>query len=122
MFEQASRLKLRFPFKGQCSVEDLWDLPLEALDLIFKGLNSQRKTQEEESLLETKSTEDEILGLKINIVKHVVKVRLEERKARENEAAKAAKKQKLLGIIAEKQDAALRDMSVDTLTKLVDEL
>jgi hypothetical protein len=122
MFEKAVRLKLRFTHKGLCTVEDLWDLPLDSLDRIFKELNTKLKTQKEESLLETRSKEDEIFDLKISIVKHIVEVRLSEQKARTDLAAKLAKKQNLLGIIAEKQDNALRDMSVDELTKLVDEL
>jgi hypothetical protein len=122
MFEKAVRLKLRFTHKGLCTVEDLWDIPLESLDRIFKDLNIKLKTQKEESLLETRSKEDEILDLKIAIVKHIVEVRLSEQKARKDLADKLAKKQKLLGIIAEKQDSELRDLSVDELTKLVDEL
>ena len=122
MFEKAVRLKLRFTHKGLCTIEDLWDIPLESLDRIFKDLNIKLKTQKEESLLETRSKEDEILDLKIAIVKHIVEVRLSEQKARTDLAAKSVKKQRLLGIIAEKQDSALRDMSVDELTKLVDEL
>lgn len=122
MFEKAVRLKLRFPHKGLCTVEDLWDIPLESLDRIFKDLNIKLKTQKEESLLEKRSKEDEILDLKISIVKHIVEVRLAEQKARKELADKLMKKQKVLGIIAEKQDDALRDMSVDELTKLVDEL
>jgi hypothetical protein len=122
MFEKATRMKLRFTHKGLCTVEDLWDIPLEALDRIFKDLNIKIKAQKEESLLETRSKEDEILDLKIAIVKHIVEVRLSEQKARKDIAAKSEKKQKLLGIIAEKQDNALRDLSVDELTKLVDEL
>ncbi|MCP3967524.1 MAG: hypothetical protein GY718_14425 [Lentisphaerae bacterium] len=122
MFEQASRLKLRFNYKGVHSTEDLWEMPLEALDTLFKELNAQMKTQEEESLLETRSNEDKILALKIGIIKHVVETRLREQKVRENEVEKATKKQKLLGIIAEKQDASLHDMSVEDLAKLIDEL
>jgi hypothetical protein len=122
MFEKAVRLKLRFTHKGLCTVEDLWDIPLESLDRIFKELNTKLKTQKEESLLATRSKEEEILDLKISIVKHIVEVRLSEQKARKDLAAKLSKKQNLLGIIAEKQDNALRDMSVDDLTKLVDEL
>lgn len=122
MFEKAVRLKLRFNHKGLCTVEDLWDIPLESLDRIFKELNIKLKAQKEESLLETRSKEDEIVDLKISIVKHIVEVRLSEQKARKDLAAKLAKKQKLLGIIAEKQDDALRDLSVDELTKLVDDL
>jgi hypothetical protein len=122
MFEKAARLKLRFTHKGLCTVEDLWDIPLQSLDLIFKDLNIKLKAQKEESLLETRSKEDEILDLKIAIVKHIVEVRLAEQKARKEQADKSVKKQKLLGIIAEKQDNVLRGMSVDELTKLVDEL
>ena len=122
MFEKASRLKLRFSFNGLCMVEDLWDLPLGSLDSIFKKLNAQSRVQKEESLLQTRNEEDEITDLQITIIKHVVDVRLREQKAREDRIAKAEKKQKLLGIIAEKQDSALRDLSVDELTKLVEEL
>lgn len=122
MFEKAARLKLRFNHKGLCTVEDLWDLPLRELDTIFKELNAQLRTEKEESLLEVKSQADELLELKIGIVKHVVGIRLQEQKEREDAAAKADRKQKLLGIIAEKQDAELRDMPVDDLKKLIDEV
>ena len=43
MFEVATREKMRFPFKGMISVEDLWDLSVQNLDKVFKTLNSQRK-------------------------------------------------------------------------------
>lgn len=122
MYEKAARLKLRFNHKGLCTAEDLWDLPLRELDAIFKSLNAQLRTEKEESLLEQKSQEDEILELKVAIVRHVVEVRLQEQKEREDAAAKADRKQKLLGIIADKQDAELRDMSVEELTKLVEGL
>jgi len=122
MFEKASRQKIRFLHRGQCSVEDLWDLPLTALDSIFKGLNAQSKAQKEESLLATKAQEDEVLALQIAIVKRVVEVRLAEQAERQSAADKAAQKQKLLGIIAEKQDAELKNMSLEELTKLVNEL
>lgn len=122
MFEKASRMKLRFNHKGLCSVEDLWDMPLRTLDGVFKELNAQAKAQKEESLLDQKSEADETLHLQINIVKHVVAVRLAERKEREDAAAKADRKQKILGIIAEKQDKVLYDLSLDDLKKLVDEM
>jgi len=78
MFEIAVRSKLRFPFRGLISVEDLWDLNVENLDAVFKELNSQIKRVQEESLLKTKSKQDEELELKINIVKYIVSVKLEE--------------------------------------------
>ena len=97
MFEKASRLQLRFHHRGLCSVEDLWVLPLEDLDHIFKALNAERKAQTEESLLDVRSPEDEITDLRIAIVKHIVKVRLEEQKAREELAERAAEKRKTIG-------------------------
>lgn len=122
LFEKAARLKLRFNHKGLCTVEDLWDMSLESLDMIFKEMNASLKGYEGESLLGKKSDEDKILALRIDIVRHVVKTKLTEQEARENALAKAARKQQLLGVIATKQDAELHDMSVDDLKKLVDEL
>ena len=122
MFEKASRLKLRFNYKGQCTTEDLWIIPLQALDLIYKEINQALKAQKEDSLLETKSKDDQILDLKIEIVKHVVKVRLQEQKDRADAISRSEKKQKIMSIIADKQDAKLQDMSIDKLSKLVEEL
>ena len=122
MFEKASRLKVRFNHKGLCSVEDLWDLPLRSLDSIFKTLNAQNKTQKEESLLEIKSQEDELLDLQISIVRHIVDVRVQELNARENAAKKLMEKQRLLGILAKKQDEQLEGLSIEELTKRIEEL
>lgn len=119
IFEQATRMKVRFNHKGICSVEDLWDMPLSAIDAIFKGLNQESKAQSEESLLETKTAANADLDLKIAIVKHVVKTRLEEKAIQEQAKSNADRKNTILGIIAEKQNESLRNMSIDELTKLV---
>jgi len=122
MFEKAARLKLRFNYKGLCTVEDLWDLPLRSLDFLFKDLNSTLKAQKEESLLEVKSSEDEITELKIAIIKHIVLTRQQEQKQKAAEAEIISKKQKILEIIAAKQDAGLQDMSLEDLNKLYETL
>ncbi|MFW6242985.1 MAG: hypothetical protein ACOC2W_02405 [bacterium] len=122
MFEKATRMKLRFNQKGICSVEDLWDLPLNSLDSIFKELNAKIKEQKEESLLNQRTKESEILDLKINIVKYIVNVRLQEQKERENKLAKESQKKKLLEIIAEKQDKQLYEKNITELNKMVEEL
>lgn len=119
MFEKATRMKLRFDYKGVCTVEDLWDVPLTGLDSIFKKLNAQVKMAKEESLLSTKSRDEEILDLKISLVRHIVSVRLKERAERQDERAKSEKKQRILDIIADKEDEALKDMSLDDLKKMV---
>lgn len=48
VFERAAMNKYRFPYKGQISVEDLWDLSLPGLDSVFKHLNKLKKANEEE--------------------------------------------------------------------------
>jgi len=130
MFEEAIRLKLRFPFRGQCPTEDLWDIPIKKdkdgnyvseLDDIYCELDAI-KQQKQRGLLSKKTEEDEILELKINIVKYILETKLEEMKVRENEVLKAEKKQKLLGFIAKKQDEKYEGMSLEDLNKLVDEL
>lgn len=78
LFEKASRMKLRFQYKGQISVEDLWDLSVQELDLLFKGVNAQLKASKEESLLGVKSRADEIAELSIQIIKHIVETKIKE--------------------------------------------
>lgn len=123
MFEKASRLKLRFPYRGQCTIEDLWDIPIEALDDMFKTLN--RLNQDEETLLINKDDDKEdilVLKIKIGIIRHVVSVRLKEQGEVQNEKGRADRKQALLHILAEKQNDELRSMPADELAKLIDEL
>ena len=122
IFEYAVRNKVRFPFKGMISVEDLWDLSLTNLDSIYKTLNKEVKQSEEESLLTTKTSVDTELEIQIAIVKHIVSVKLEEQEVREKAAAKKAQKQKIMSIIATKEDEALQNTSVEDLKKMLEEL
>ena len=122
IFEFASRNKVRFPFKGMISVEDLWDLSLTNLDSIYKTLNKQVKQSEEESLLSTKASVDTELEVQIAIVKYIVSVKLAEKEAAEKASVKKAQKQKIMSIIATKQDEALQNSSIDDLKKMLDEL
>lgn len=120
MFEIAVRSKMRFPFKGQISVEDLWDLDVNALDSVFKSLNAKVKVLQEESLLQTRSKESEELAIQIEIVKYIVSVKLAEAEARETAKANREKKQHILSILADKQEDALRGKSVEELQQMLD--
>ncbi|HPR92139.1 MAG TPA: hypothetical protein PLR64_02720 [Candidatus Dojkabacteria bacterium] len=122
MFEKATRLALRFPFKGLCTVEDLWNLSVEDLDSIYKTLNAKVRMVKEESLLQTKSKEDDILDLQIDIIKHIVTVKIKEAADRKAALEKLSQRKKILGIMASKQDAALENLSIEELQKKYDEL
>lgn len=122
IFEVATRKKFKFDFRGQQPVEELWELSVENLDIIFKGLNSQLKAVKQESLLETKTQKDEELEMKIEIVKHIVKVKLSEAKARENTQAKKEERQKLLEALNEKNNEDIKSMSKEEIQKKLAEL
>lgn len=122
IFEVATRNKYRFPYMGQISVEDMWDLPVTELDKIFKTLNKQVKTSQEESLLETKSKEDEVLETQIEIVRHIVSIKQQEANEKLREKERKVQKQRIMEIMADKQDEALKGKSIDELQKMLDEL
>ena len=122
MFEIATRNKLRWNYKGTCTTEDLWDLNLTALDGVYKTLNHALKETNEESLLKTKNKDTEDLELKINIVKYIVEVKMTEKTARDNQIAKSALREKYLKLIADKEDKALENLSVDELKNMVNNL
>jgi hypothetical protein len=118
IYKKALRQNLRFEFKGLRSTEELWDLTLEQLDSIFQILNVQRKTKSEESLLSTKTDESTELDLKLEIIRDVVATLLQEKAEREDAAARSVRKQKVLEAIAQKQDDALGNLSVEELEEL----
>lgn len=122
LFINATRNNYQFPFRGMINVIDLWDLSLTNLDSVFKTLNAESKKSEEESLLNTKSKEDEEVSNKIEIVKYIVSVKLDEKKKREAAKKNAEMRQRLLEIKAKRQDAALENMSDEDLDKALAEL
>lgn len=122
LFEIATRNRYRFNYKGVMTVEDLWSLRVEDLDAIFKMLNRQKKTADEDSLLATKSAEDQDLANKIDIVRYIVSVKLAEAAERVSAAEKKAQRDKILEIVAKKKDKALEDMGIDDLMKKLEEL
>ena len=122
MFEYATRNKVRFPFKGQISVEDLWELRTDDLDTVFKTLNRQVKQSEEESLLVTKTAEDTALDVQIAIVKYIFDIKMQEANARLLDKERKAQKQKIIAILANKQEQELQNKSVDELQKMLEEI
>jgi len=122
IFEQATRNKLRFMYRGQISVEDLWDLRVQDLDNIFKELNARLKTEKEESLLAEKGLDTAELELKVALIRRIVSVKLAEAAERELAAEKARKRARILEILERKQGADLEEKSEEDLKKMLEEL
>lgn len=127
IFELATRESYRFETtKGLLTVEDLWVLPLTttrqngvSLDTVAKEINKQLKTTEEESFVTQRTSKDVTLAIKLDIVKHIIAVKLEENQASRTAAAKAEEKAKLLAILAKKQEQSLENLTeAEILAKL----
>jgi hypothetical protein len=122
MFERASRMKLRFDSaKGQLSVEDLWDLPLQSvtkvnLDSLAVTLNKELKAaNSEESFVKPAISTDDTLELRFEIVKYVISVKVAERDAANLARTKAEEKQKLLALLDDKQNEELKNLTADEI-------
>lgn len=127
MFEQASRLKLRFDTPvGSVSTEDLWDLPLlrgkANLDDLAKSLNKLVKESGEESFVVKKSNKNETLELMFEIVKHVISVKLQEKEAAKIKEEAKEKKSLIMSILADKENEELKGKSIDELRALMESL
>lgn len=127
LFERASRKNLMLTTsKGTIGVNDLWDLPLTSannrqanLDDIARTYN-ERVSKASVSFVETspsQATEDD--RLTFELVKHVIAVKIAENKAAAEARNKAAQKQRILEIMAEKQDESLKGKSIEELQQLL---
>lgn len=128
MFEKAVREKVRFTTpQGLIGVEELWDLPLSSrtgkanLDDIARGLHNKIKAGADVSFVTSVRT-DSASQFQFDVVKYVIDVRLAENESELKRRENAEKKQRLLSLIASKEDAALAETSLDDLRKMVEAL
>jgi hypothetical protein len=122
IFEQASKQKLRFDSnRGVLATEQLWDIPLQSrtgfdLDTIAKVTNAALKATAEESFVSTNVNHaNSTLTLKLDILKHIIAIKMKEAEDAKNRAAKKAEKEKLLGLLSEKQDEALKSLTAEQI-------
>lgn len=126
IFESAARIKLRFAsMRGELTVEQLWDVPLRSrddfnLNAIAKTANRALKEISEESFVATSKTPEHARReLAMEVVKHIIGIKLVEEVRAEERAAKRQEKEKLLQILAEKQDGKLSELSEKELQKRI---
>jgi phosphoribosylanthranilate isomerase len=124
IFEKATRLKLRFQSNsGMLNVEDLWDLDLSNerrtvdLNRLAKSLNKKIKENDEFDFVSEKSSEDQILKLKFDIVLHIIDVKKDERAKTIDRTKRKLKEEKIMEIINQKKDEDLNNKSISELEK-----
>lgn len=127
MFEMASKYKFRYPWKGMITTEDLWDLNVKQLDAVYQALSKEMNAlQDGDSLLSTTYADvfnkKQDLTTKIEIVKYIFNCKQQAAELNRMAAERSAKKQRIIDILAQKQENALQNMSEDELKKMLDEL
>ena len=126
LFEMASQFKFRYPYKGMITTEDLWDLSMSQLDTVYKALNKELNVTQEDGLIITKSADEGVkaneLRNKLEIVKYIFNHKQQAAELQRIAAENAAKKQHILGILAQKKENALQNMSEEELTQMLAEL
>jgi hypothetical protein len=132
IFALATRKKYRFDSpKGQLSVEDLWDLPLEApanrpdtpnLDSIAVALHKLIKEGEPASFVKKdkkRTSEFDLNQVKFTIVKFIIDVKIVEAEQAALARLTKEKNQRILEIIAKKDDESLISKSREELLAML---
>jgi hypothetical protein len=122
-FEKASRVKLRFTTsKGALSTEDLWDFSLTSLDTVAKAVNKELKNEAEESFISARTTSNTLMELRLEILKHIIAVKLAEKEATVLRTEKQAKIAQLKELAMHKANEQLSQKSLDEIQKMIAEL
>jgi hypothetical protein len=127
IFEFATRNKLRFAStRGELTVEQLWDVPLRSsrdefnLNVVAKATNKALKDLSEESFVETTRTPEHTRReTALEVVKYIIDAKLAEEAAAKKRAENKVEKEKLLQILAEKQDGKLSALSEKELQRRI---
>lgn len=118
LFETVLRRKMRFPYRGVLSAEDLFDLTQQELDELYRGLAAQ--VQSGDGLLEN-SKEDVELRLQLDTVRRVFEIKKAEAEEAARRARNRQRREKILAILEEKQEGSLREKSEEELRALLEE-
>lgn len=124
MFEKAARMKLRFEFHknpshGVLSVEQLWDLSVDSLDMMYKILNKEKNEISGESLLKKTTETSLVIDLKIEIIKYIVEVKIREKEEKEIIINKRKKESVIMELIEKKKMDELESKTIEELEKML---
>lgn len=128
IFKKASKKKLRFSTnRGVLSVEQLWDLSKDEIrQLVIKAREAAKKSSGEvndselsflDAPAKTKATDDE---LRFEILKDIYLTKKSAEEKAQKKAEIKRNNQKLLDLIARKEDEALEKKSIKELEKMLE--
>ena len=121
IFEQASRLKLRFAIGGSTSVEQIWDTPMTTLvdyeQTLTDTCEGYTKSTRRNKRARTKAQQEN--ELRLAIVSYVLDVREQENEAALNAAKTKETNQVILNLIQAKKMDDLASKSVEELEAML---
>ncbi len=119
-FREASRQKLRVETnKGLLAVEQLWDLSLTDLDQLAVRLEAEYKESGKKSFLVSGSKKDKKTKLTFDIVIEILTTKVDEAEVSKNAGAIKQNNEKIMALIADKQEDSLKNMSVEELKTML---
>ena len=128
MWIEALSKKVRFEFKDLIRIEEIFDLSLKDLDEIYRNLKKQMdeyKQYSEDSLLDEDTEKDETyeeLQLKIDIVTAVFNHIKKQQEELQRKIDIQNQRDKILGIIADKENEELSNKSISELKEILNNL
>jgi precorrin-2 methylase len=122
IFEQATRKNYTFTSAvGELNVINLWELPLTSvrgasLDAVAKSINTQLKAEQEESFVATSTNTRKVeLENKLEIVKYIIAVKLQENADHFEDVTNKKRKAHLVELLGRKQDQATEAKSIEQI-------
>ena len=123
LFIKASRMNLQYNSSiGILNVSDLWNIRLEVLDQLARGLSKGLRECEEDSFITPATAKTELLKIQLEIAKYIIQTRLEDLEKAKLLVANRERKQKILSILASKEDESLQQKSKEELLRELEEL
>ena len=132
LFVQASREAFRYPSpRGELTTEQLWSLPLLGkgsntgfdLDNVARTLHAQVREHTEASFVDTRPNPRRLEAeTKLEVVKHIISVKQEERRAAEARLERANKRRVILDALAARETEELNRASREELLAKLAEL
>lgn len=119
-FKEASRQALRFATtRGNLTTEQLWDLKLPELDVLAVSLEVQVESSGKKSFLKASTAKDKVAKLKFDIVLDILNTKADEQAEATKKKEDKAHNDKILSLIANKQEKDLEGKSVEELTAML---
>ena len=118
LFEIATRRKFRFETtRGNLTIEELWDLSIESLDRIAVALHKKVNSEETVSFVNTSKKANTGDELKLEIVLHVINVRVSEASESRERQLKAERARTIRDELERRKEDAIKTKSDEELAK-----